>query len=284
MLINSQSMLLTSYNHYSRNNALATKSMERLSTGLRINKASDDAAGLSVSEKMRAQIRGLSQAERNVQDAKSLLDVADGATEQASNLLLRLKELSVKGANETLSEDDYKAISLEVNELVDQFHESINKVTFNGKGIFDSMYNFSIAVDEKGTAMQINFGYLGTDGLGGNDTEGIYRTMDDFRSGGAVEIKSSKEAKDLLSVVDNVSKIVMTERTKIGAKSNRLDHTLNNLNNQIKNITNAESRIRDVDVAKETMELVKHQMLADVSMAMMAQGMKNHQSVLMLLR
>ena len=160
MLINSQSMLLTSYNHYSRNNALATKSMERLSTGLRINKASDDAAGLSVSEKMRAQIRGLSQAERNVQDAKSLLDVADGATEQASNLLLRLKELSVKGANETLSEDDYKAISLEVNELVDQFHESINKVTFNGKGIFDSMYNFSIAVDEKGTAMQINVAHI----------------------------------------------------------------------------------------------------------------------------
>lgn len=284
MLINSQSMMLTSYHHYNKNHLLAMKSMERLSTGQRINRASDDAAGLSISEKMQSQIRGLSQAQRNVQDAKSLLDVADGAAGQASNILLRLKELSVKGSNETLSDDEYKAISVEVNELIDQFHDTTHNTTFNGKGIFDSMGNYSIAVDEKGNAVQINFGYLGTDGLGGNDTEGVYRTMDDFRSGGVSEIKSSKEAKDFLSVVDNVSKLVLTERTKIGAKSNRLDYTMNNINSQIKNITSAESRIRDVDVAKETMELTKRQMLSEVAMSMMAQGMQHQQSVLRLLQ
>lgn len=284
MLINSQSMLLTSYNHYNQNNQLAMKSMERLSTGLRINRAADDAAGLSISEKMRSQIRGLSQAQQNVQDAKSLLDVADGAAGQASTILLRLKELSVKGSSETLSDDEYGAISVEVNELIEQFHDTTHNTTFNGKGIFDTMGNFSITVDEKGNSIQINFGYLGTDGLGGNDTEGIYRTMDDFRTGGVSEIKSSKEAKDFLSVVDNVSKLVLAERAKIGAKSNRLDYTSNNINSQLKNITSTESRIRDVDVAKETMELTKRQMLSEVAMSMMAQGMQHQQSVLRLLQ
>lgn len=279
MLINSHSMLLTSYNHYSRYNSLAMKSMERLSTGLRINRASDDASGLAMAERMSLESRALEQSVRNGQDLLSVMEIADKTLESGNSILQKVNELALKASSDTISDDDIKAISVEVNELLEEFDSITQNTQFNGRKLFDGTGDFSFKLAGSEDTQYFYFENIETFNLG-TDSARLYT----FKPGEANATLTKDSAKELIESVQLAMKTVRKERSLIGAEQNRMEFTINLAKEKSSILMKAESRIRDVDVAKETMELTKHQMLAQASMAMMAQGMQHQQSVLMLLR
>ena len=271
-------------NNYQMYFQRASKSLERISSGKNINRASDNPSGLVQSELLSLSIRGNQQAQQNVSSAISLLNFADSVAEKDSGMLARLEELALKASNETLSQEAFDTIRIEVDELIDEFHQVTNKATYGGKGIFDASGGYVISIDDKGSPLHIDFGYLGTDGLGGNDRNGVYKTMDDFRKDGAVGLNTSGDAQDFLLVLQNVSKMVLRERSSIGALTNRLEFKQAYLKDAGLHLEGSLSKMMDVDVAKETLDMTKNQMLMDASMSMMSQGMLNHQQVLRLLK
>lgn len=281
MQITTNQILYASYQKH----LLATqKSMERLSTGDRINRASDDASGLSQSEKMRSQIRGMTQASRSIQDGKSLLEMADKTMELSHDILKRLNELAVKGSSDTLTGDDRVEMGKEVHALIEEFHHINSNANYNGKSLFDGNGAYRITTSETGRSTFVAFGYFMPDGFGGNNTDGDYVVLDDFKIGQSQAIGTKESMQNLLSVTRDAMHAVSSERGSIGAKYSRLTFAEKNLQNQSDILTKADSRIRDVDIARESMELAKHQMLAEASMAMLSQSMQNQQKVLMLLR
>jgi len=285
MFINSNQGVLQAYNNYEKFNRLTQKSMEKLSSGQRINHASDDPLGLAISEKMRSQIRGMNQAQRIVQDGRSMLELADKTLEVSQEILQRLHELAVQGSSETLTDSDREQMGKEVTELIEQLDKTSKNTEFNGKKLFDGDGTFRIATGSNGESTTIAFGYFGTDGIGGSDRNGNgFIALDEFKPTGEHPISPKESMQNLMSVTKDVLEQVSSERASIGAKANRLEFTERTLVNQSEIMTSAESRIRDVDTAKEMMVLAKNQIFAQASMAMMAQGMQNNESVLMLLR
>ncbi|TJY41953.1 flagellin [Cohnella pontilimi] len=255
MRINHNISAVNTHRNMGLNTTAAGKSMEKLSSGLRINRAADDAAGLAVSEKMRGQIRGLEMAQRNVQDGISYVQTAEGAMNEVSSMLSRMKELKVQQANGTYSAGDKTNISTELDDLGAQIDSIISNTTFNGVNI------------TAGATIQIDDGTQ-TIAIAGISTTGIVS----LSSGSA------------LTAVENAIDRTSTERAILGAKQNRLEYTSNNLGTTVENLTAAESRIRDTDMAKEMVNLTKNNILLQASQAMLAQANSQPQGVLSLLR
>jgi len=250
MIINHNINALNTHRNLGLNNTAAGKNMEKLSSGLRINRAADDAAGLAISEKMRGQIRGLEQAQRNTQDGISFVQTAEGALNEVSAMLVRMKELNVQKANGTYQTTDTGNIDTELSELNAQITNILDKTTFNGISIKNSV---DIAYND------------------GADTI----TID--------ALSFSVSSTDLAGVSTAITNL-STARGTLGAKQNRLEYTSNNIGTTVENLTASESRIRDTDMAKEMVNLTKNNILLQAAQSMLAQANSQPQGVLQLLR
>ncbi|RUS42587.1 flagellin [Cohnella sp. AR92] len=257
MIINHNLPAVNTHRNMTLNNNAASKNMEKLSSGLRINRAADDAAGLAVSEKMRGQIRGLEMAQRNVQDGISYVQTAEGAMNEVSSMLSRMKELNVQKLNGTYSTGDKANIDVELNALGSQIDKIMTDTTFNGIHINNTT---GVTIQSDDASQQIVIGSI---------------TTTDF-----VGLTSAKTLTNIETAISSVS----TERAKLGALQNRLEYTSNNLGTTTENLTASESRIRDTDMAKEMVNLTKNNILLQASQAMLAQANSQPQGVLSLLR
>ena len=247
---------------------LAT-SMERLSSGYRINRAADDAAGLAISEKLMAQTGGLAQAQRNAQDAVSLVQTAEGAMTEVHSMLLRLRDLAVQFNNGTLSASDQAAITAEVAQLCSEINRVGSQTQFN---------NISLLTGGGAISFQV----------GAKDGETLStNALSLFGSGSAYNVDASLftfSGTVILASIDTAIDNVSSSRATFGAIQNRLDHTLNNLAVYEENLQASESRIKDVDMASEMVNFTKLQILSQAGTSMLAQANQSPQSVLSLLR
>ncbi|ADL08326.1 flagellin [Thermosediminibacter oceani] len=269
MRINHNISALNAYRQLTINNTSMQKSLEKLSSGYRINRAGDDAAGLAISEKMRAQIRGLNMAVKNAQDGISLIQTAEGALTETHAILQRMRELAVQAANDTNTVDDRKALQEEVNQLIAEINRIADNTEFNTQKLLDASFTGKVF-------------HIGAN-IGQSITIGI-ADMDAAALGvDAVAITNQTGANTAISTIDAAIKTVSDERAKLGAYQNRLEHTINNLSVATENLTAAESRIRDVDMAKEMMEFTRQSILNQAATAMLAQANMLPQSVLKLL-
>lgn len=270
MRINTNLNAMIATNQMSKNTALAGSSMEKLSTGLRITKAGDDAAGLAVSEKMRAQIRGMEQAERNVQDGISMVQTAEGALEEAGNIAQRMRELGVQAGNDTLSDEDRSKVKAELTQLQDEMSKIATETKFNGKELLNAVGTFTIQAGANSETRIVK-------------TENLSSIASKL-SLTSTTISTSSEAQSFVTKVDDALKSINDARSALGAMQNRLEYTANNLTTSTENLTAAESRIRDVDVAKEMVTLSKLNILNQASQAMVSQAKQQPESVSQLLR
>jgi len=255
MIINHNMNAMNAHRNMGLNVTASGKAMEKLSSGLRINRAADDAAGLSISEKMRGQIRGLDQANRNVQDGISYIQTAEGALNEVSSMLVRMKELSVQVANGTFSAEDVTNLELEMTQLGTEIGNVISSTEFNGTNVFAGTVDIIISDDD----------------------------TDAFAIGLAVA-DPSVSAGSATAAIETAIDTINTARSTFGAHQNRLEHISNNLGNTTENLTAAESRIRDVDMAKEMVNFSKNNILQQAAQAMLSQANQQPQGVLQLLR
>lgn len=257
------------------NNDLLGKSIEKLSSGLRINRAGDDAAGLAISEKIRGQINGLTQASRNAQDGISLMQTAEGSVNETHSMLQRMKTLAVQAANGTYTNSDRKLIDKELQELKKEINRIAKDTEFNGMTLLDGSF------DKK----------KGSDGLNlqvGNkanqiisvDIEGA--TLNDLGIQ-HISIETEDDAKSALSKIENAIHYTSGIRATLDAVQNRLEYTISSLDNTAENLQSAESRIRDTDIAKEMMEYVKSKLLMDVGISILTQANQEFNFILKLL-
>jgi len=256
------------------NNNNASKAIEKLSTGFRINRASDDAAGLAISEKMRAQINGLSQAQDNAQDGISLVQTAEGNLEEVQNMLHRMRTLAVKAANGVLESDDSQKITDEITALRQEITAiATQKAEFNGK----KLLNGSLDGTSASMVLQVgaNGGQVISFTIGNMDAASL--TLN------GIDVSSVATASAAISTIDDALNAVSTQRSKLGAVQNRLEHSIKNLGVSEENLTAAESRIRDTDMAKTMMEYTKTNIFMQSSQAMLAQANQIPQGVLQLL-
>ncbi|QDR81961.1 flagellin [Sporomusa termitida] len=383
MIINHNIAALNTYNRLSANNSQTSKSLEKLSSGLRINRAGDDAAGLAISEKMRGQIRGLDQAQRNSQDSISLIQTAEGALNETHSILQRMRELAVQAGNDTNTEIDRGEIQKEINQLTDEIDRIANTTEFNTQKLIDgSKKGLVVAEDSKATIQlntraDIKLGTVATDfaksetiiitrttsaagfssgnytvgspsgstwtladatitssdskvinltgdalsdlavgesitisikaqvtasdsvasafsmQIGANSGQNILVGINSMKAedigirnadAKALDIGSYDKATAAISTINNAIELVSAERSKLGAIQNRLEHTINNLGASSENLSAAESRVRDVDMAKEMMNFQKNNILSQAAQAMLAQANQQPQGVLQLLR
>ncbi len=276
MRINHNIMALNAYRQLSINNTGVQKSLEKLSSGLRINRAGDDAAGLAISEKMRAQIRGLEQASRNSQDAISLIQTAEGALNETHAILQRMRELVVQAGNlGTNQDEDLKYIQDEIDNLVKEINGIAERTQFNGKTLLNGSFSSSALIFQ----------------IGANQSQQLEFTIASMNASAlsmsginVASFTTTASINTALSSLDAAITKVSGERSKLGATQNRLEHTRKNLDNAAENLTAAESRIRDVDMAKEMMEFTKMNILSQAAQAMLAQANLQPQAVLQLLR
>jgi len=384
MRINHNIAALNTHRQLGQANNANQQSMEKLSSGLRINRAGDDAAGLAISEKMRGQIRGLEQAQTNAQDSISLVQTAEGALNETHSILQRMRELAVQSSNDTNTGSDRSEIQKEINQLADEVDRVANTTEFNTKKLLDgskvglkdkidgevsvqnnsSIANFSASAgdtdnidvtgtftitrtteangdttdfsveDPNGTGASLDAADTVSVGsatltvsdvvagmksgesvtistkemetaktdvskavsaqIGANSGQNMLMGFDnmqasalgirDSATGEAVDVSTAGKASAAVTSINNAIEAVSTERSKMGAYQNRLDHTINNLGTSSENLTAAESRIRDVDMAKEMMNQTKQNILAQASQSMLAKANQQPQGVLQLLR
>jgi flagellin len=367
MRINHNIAALNSYGRLSKNNMATEKSLEKLSSGLRINRAGDDAAGLAISEKMRAQIRGLEQATRNAQDGISLIQTAEGGLNETHSILQRMRELAVQAANDTLTPDDRGSINTEIAELKSEIERIALSTEFNTKDLLDGSFGASrsggslitsesglgslsdisvtgakegtytfvastsflqlkdstgngqtIAVSQfsDNTVQTIKFEQLGisvttdttfdangvtwngltiivsgstsTFQIGADEGQSMSISIGDMRASSLgvdnVNILTSSAAGEAITTINDALSTVSEQRATLGAYQNRLEHSINNLSTAAENLTASESRIRDVDMAKEMMSFTKNSILNQAATAMLAQANQQPQGVLQLLQ
>lgn len=250
----------------------ASKALERLSTGYRINRAGDDPAGLAISEKMRAQINGLNMASKNIQDGISMVQTAEGALNETHSMLQRMRELSVQSANDTLTDDDRALIEVEFQELKKEVTRISTDTEFNTRKLLNG--------DNATTPLKIQ--------VGANAGQTIDLTMNDMSADAIgitdASIATRDEAESALSTLDEAIKKVSMERAQMGAYQNRMEHAYNVNVNTAENLTAAESRIRDADIAKEMMNFTKASILQQAAQYAMAMHMQTAQGMLQLLK
>mgnify|MGYP001194556579 CR=1 FL=1 len=279
---------MNTYRQYNANAIAASKSMEKLSSGSRINRAADDAAGLSISEKMRSQIRGLTQAIRNAQDGISLLQTAEGALTEVSDMLIRLKELAVQVQNGTYSTDDKVNIGAEMKALGTAITGIYQNTKFNGIKVFGNVTSadngVSISAETAESTIDIKYGEDGSQTVSIKQATvgslvtltGLTKNADQSDGTGAVAVT--------VTAVEAAITQVNTTRAAYGALQNQLEHASNNMATTKENLQAAESRVRDVDMAEEMMEYTKNSILLQAAQSMLAQANAQPQGVLQLLR
>ncbi len=258
-------------NNMNRHYGAMSKAMLRISSGYRINSAADDPAGLAISEKMRAQIRGLNMAAKNIQDGISLVQTAEGALNETHAMIQRMRELAVEAANDTLTDEDRKQLDLEFQELKKEIQRVSTDTEFNTKTLLNGDHEKDgikiQAGANAGQHIELFINGMGSEALGLKD----------------VSIATREEADKAISSMDDALKRVSTERSRLGAYQNRLEHAYNANVNTAENLQAAESRIRDADIAKEMMNMVKAQILMQASQYVLAMHMQQAQSILKLL-
>jgi flagellin len=259
--INNNIEAFNAHRQLSATSANVQKSMERLSSGSRINRAADDAAGLAISEKLRGQIRGLSQAQRNAQDAVSLVQTAEGSLNEVHSMLQRVRELAVQYKAGTLSTSDKAAITAEAQQLMSEIDRIGNGAEFNGTKLLSAAatITFQVGANDNDSSISVDTKVLASLVSGVTVTGGI-------------------------SLIDKAIEDVSSLRGTFGAVQNRLEHTLGNLATYQENLMASESRIRDVDMASEMVEFSKNQILQQAGTSMLAQANQAPQAVLSLLR
>ncbi|SCZ77880.1 flagellin [Acidaminobacter hydrogenoformans DSM 2784] len=361
MRINNNISALNTYSRLSSAQSAQSKSLEKLSSGLRINKAGDDAAGLAISEKMRGQIKGLNQSVRNAQDGISLIQTAEGALNETHSILNRMRELAVQSSNDTNTDVDRGEIDKEMKQLSDEIDRIAGTTEFNKKTLLNGGLGATVEQDAATTtllagagvakvastgaaadtytissgaageltmvnsagtksqtitnadgAQKLNFSDFGitvetnafytaddavgdvvvTGGslkfqIGANEGQDMDLSINEMTSGGlnidTIDVTTQAGASSAITAIDDAIELVSAERSKLGAVQNRLDHTINNLTTTSENLTAAESRIRDVDMAKEMMDFTKNNILNQAATAMLAQANQMPQGVLQLL-
>ncbi|MGX7233637.1 flagellin N-terminal helical domain-containing protein [Enterococcus italicus] len=338
MRINTNSAALNTYSRLTSANASKSNSLSKLSSGLRINKAGDDAAGLAISEKMKGQIGGLKQAKSNAQDGISLIQTAEGALNETHSILGRMRDLAVQSSNGTLSTDDRDAIKKEYSALSDEIDRISSTTEFNtkklltGSGTDDapkaSTFTFQIGTND-GQTMGVDINKMDAKSLGVNSLElgqataltrdsyaadagkskfeaiataegadytketdpdakkkAVAAAQKDFDDGYTAALKTAQETASNgdISKIDAAIKNVSSQRATLGAAQNRLEHTINNLGTSQENLSEANSRIRDVDMAEEMMSFTKSNILSQAATSMLAQANAMPNSVLSLLQ
>ena len=250
---------------------LQAKSSEKLSSGYKVNRAADDAAGLSISEKMRRQIRGLNQASDNAQDGISAVQTAEGALQEVQDMLQRMNELAVKASNDTLTTDDRGYIQLEVDKLVSEIDRTASTTQFNNQNLLDGNFssgkNLQVGANSA-NVIKIEIKKMSATGIGVGSLN---------VSGGAASAGAAIDS------IKNAIASVSAQRSDLGAVQNRLEHTIKNLDNVVENTTAAESQIRDTDMASQMVEYSKNNILAQAGQSMLAQANQSNQGVLSLL-
>jgi flagellin len=270
-VINSNSAALRAQNGTRLANEQLQTAMARLSSGQRINNASDDAAGLAISNSMTSQINGMNQAISNANDGVSMAQTADGALDEVTNMLQRVRELAVQSASGTYSDDDRTNMQAEVSLLTQQITSSLSGTTFNGVNLFDGS-----AGGGTGTvSIQV--------GANAGDTIGLdFSAIADTTA--ATSVATAADANTAMTTVDAQLKIVDTARAKLGAAESRMNSVVNSLTDNVTNLTDAKSRISDADFSAETTNLAKAQILSQAATAMLAQANQTPQGVLKLLQ
>ena len=260
--------------------------MEKLSSGLRINRAGDDASGLAVSEKMRAQIRGLNQASRNASDGVSFIQTTEGYLQETTDILQRLRELAVQSSNGIYTSQDRQQIQVEVSQLVDEVDRVASQAQFNGINMLTGAFARSEGTNKVTASMYFHIGanvdqrvrvYIGTMTAAALGIRGL-------SDGKKISLGSPDQANRAIMTFDAALQKVSKQRADLGAYQNRLEFTIKGLNVGAENLQASESRIRDVDMAKEMVKYTKNQILVQAGNAMLAQANQQPQSVLQLLR
>lgn len=273
LTVNTNIASLNAQRHLNANQTNLAKSMQRLSSGLRINSAKDDAAGLAISDRMTSQIRGLNQAVRNANDGISLAQTAEGALQETTNLLQRIRELAVQSANDTNSEEDRDSLQAEVAQNIAEIDRIAGNTTFNGKKLLDGSATgmiFHVGADA-GASQQITFSIDGA-GTGTGQLEVA-----------AVDISDQTGADTAIGTIDIAIGRVDTIRGNLGAIQNRFESTIANLSNVSENLAASRSRILDADIAQETSEMTKNNILQQAGVSILAQANQNPQLALSLL-
>jgi len=307
MRINNNIPALNTHRMLGITNSSLEKTLEKLSSGKRINRASDDAAGLAISQKMEAQIRGLKQASRNALDGISLIQTAEGALNEVQAMLQRMRELAVQGANGIYDGKDLEAIANEIKELTEQIDKIANETNFNGIPLFtwkkengedDTELKLQIGANSEQfieiDMSQVNITVVE---ISENDEGNAEEGLELIGEGAIIKIINEKDGKyeiaenltqemfeEAISVYDKAIQQVSSKRSFLGAIQNRLEHTIRNVDNTTENITSAKSRIEDADMAIEMSEFVKLNILQQAGTAMLSQANQLPQSVLNLLQ
>ena len=270
MRIQHNIMAMNAYRNYNTNTSALSKNLEKLSSGYKINRAGDDAAGLAISEKMRAQITGLEKAQDNAKDGISLVQTAEGALTEVHDMLNRMVELATQSANGTYEKTDRDSLQEEVTALLKEINRIGSASNFNGQNMFTTA-GITFQIGETNNAVNrltVTVGQLSTSSL----------------SISKLNISTQTGAQAAISTINTAIKTVSTIRGKLGAVQNRLEHTINNLGVMTENIQDAESTIRDTDVAEEMMAYTKNNILIQSAQAMLAQANAVPQGVLQLLQ
>ena len=272
MVVRTNTMGINANRQLNMNNSAVAKSLEKLSSGFKINRAADDASGLAISEKMKAQIKGLETASSNAQDGISLVQTAEGATTEIHNMLNRMVELTTKAANGIYdSTTDRPAIKAELNALADEIDRITKSTNFNNTTLLNGTLSTNLQIGtEASDKLAVKVSDLSTSGLA------IKKD--------ALKVSTTDEANTTLAAVKKAINTVSTERANLGAIQNRLEYTINNLDTTAENMTAANSRIRDTDMAKEMMNYTKMNVLTQAAQAMLAQANQQPQAVLQLLQ
>jgi flagellin len=264
----------------------SAKNFEKLSSGLRINRAGDDAAGLAISEKMRGQVGGLDQATRNAQDGISLIQTAEGALQETHSILQRMRTLAVQSANDTNVTADRSQIQTEIIELASELNRIASTTEFNTKTILSNNGSVTAGYSAKihigansGQTLSIKIDSMVANALGISANSFTTKTS----SGNAISLMTQSSSDKAISMLDDAIASVSTQRAKLGSWQNRLEHTIANLGTSKENLQGAESRIRDVDIATETLDFAKNQILQQSGSAMFVQAKARTQSALQLL-
>jgi flagellin len=290
MIINHNMSALFAFRHLKFNSLASDKDSEKLASGYRINRASDDASGLAVSEKMRSQIRGLLRAEKNAQDGISFIQTAEGYLQEGQDILQRLRELAIQASNGIYSNEDRMQIQVEVSQLIDEVNRIASHAQFNGMNFLTGRFARFQGENTISSSMWFHIGanmdqrvrvFIGTmtaQGLGIQGTDGLPH------SATFISFSSPDKANRAIGLIDSALQKVSKQRADLGAYQNRLDYAIFGLLTGAENLQASESRIRDADMALEMVSYVKDQILVQSSTAMLAQANTKPQTILQLLK
>ncbi len=278
MIINHNITAMNAYRNLSTVNERVDKTMEKLSSGMRINRAGDDAAGLAISEKMRGQIKGLTMATKNAQDGISLIQTAEGALNESHAILQRMRELAVQSANDTNTGEDRDKLQLEMDQLRQELDRISDTTEFNTRKLLTGEYA------EEGLIFHIGANKDQVVSLTVNDMSATALGVQGEEDVAALSISTQLDSENAIKTVNDAIEKVSEERAKFGALQNRLEHTINNLRVSAENLQASESRIRDADMAQEMVSMSKDKIISQSGTAMLAQANAAPQGVLQLLK